>query len=99
MPLPVSKQFHFDRSQSVVEIPNASSMYDFMRILPAVPSDILDYHLARGDFESWVRSTLHDEDLARRIHKIANRHLEKNQLNQALVDAVSSRYSELELLI
>jgi hypothetical protein len=98
-PLPVNKQFHFNSRQSDRAIPNASSMYDFMRILPDVPPDVLDYHLRRGDFEAWVKSTLHDEDLARRIHKIANRHLEKNQINQALFDAVSSRYAELESLI
>lgn len=98
-PLPDHKQFHFDLRQSGMPIPNASSMYDFMRILPEVPPDILAYHLSRGDFEVWVRSTLHDEDLARRIRKIANRQLEKNQLNRALFDAVSSRYTELESLI
>lgn len=98
-PLPSRKHFYFDAQNTGVEIPNASSMYDFLRILPKVPTKSLAYHLHRGDFETWVFSTLHDEELARRFRKIANRMLSEDQLSQAIVDAVSSRYEELELLI
>ena len=97
-PLPSDKQFYFHLNHGD-SLPSASSLYDFMRILPKVPEETLAYHLNRGDFETWVFSTLHDEELARRIHKIANRHLKKNQLSTALQDAVTSRYEELELLI
>jgi hydroxymethylpyrimidine pyrophosphatase-like HAD family hydrolase len=98
-PLPASKHFYFNHRHSDTAIPSASSMYDFLRIIPRVPPQTLAYHLHRGDFESWVYSTLHDEELSRRIRKIANRHLAEDQLTQALTEAVASRYEELELLI
>ncbi|MCB0669350.1 MAG: HAD hydrolase family protein [Saprospiraceae bacterium] len=97
-PLPADKQFYF-KELDKTRIPSASSLYDFMRILPRVPSEILAYHLHRGDFEAWTSSTLHDEELSRRIHKIGNRQLEGKELGQALTDAVTSRYEELEILV
>lgn len=97
-PLPSEKQFYFKQTEEK-NIPSASSLYDFMRIIPRVPAKILAFHLERGDFERWVFSTLHDEELSRRIRKIANRPIDQNKINQALTDAVTSRYEELEFLV
>jgi len=98
-PLPNNKQFYFHQSNQKGPALRATSMYDFLRIIPQVPWDTINYHLLRGDFEKWIEYTLHDSELAKRIHKIANRKLEGEVLRNSLSEAIASRYEELEKLL
>ncbi len=98
-PLPQHKRFHFNTDQTHAAPLSASSIHEFVHLLPEVPLPTLRYHLERGDFEHWFRRTLHDEELARRMRKIAHRQLSDDRLRKSLLDAVSSRYEELERLI
>jgi hypothetical protein len=41
---------------------------------------------------------LHDEELARRVHKIADHHLKGEDLRRTLLEVVVDRYEELDLL-
>lgn len=94
-PLPSTKRFYFRSGPPCC----AASFWEFREALQTVPLGALRYHLGRGDFERWVAEVLHDQELARRIHKLANRPLEDAELREALRGAVALRYEELESLI
>jgi Family of unknown function (DUF5752) len=97
-PMPESKRFFFydlDRKSSGR---SAASLWEFREALRDVSAGTLRYHLDRGDFQVWLQEVLHDEELARRIHKVASHHLEGEELRQALLDVVIERYEELEML-
>jgi hypothetical protein len=47
----------------------------------------------------WLRDVLPDEELARKLNKIARRNMGGSELRQALDAVVSDRYAVLESLI
>lgn len=98
-PLPESKRFYFHRNGRQQGTRVASSLWEFRDALGTVPSDTLQYHLERGDFERWLADVLHDEELARRLRKIRHRQPEREHLRNTLLETVADRYEELESLI
>ncbi len=98
-PLPQHKQFHFDQTKTGGEKYSAASIYDFLRLIPTLPITALKYHLHRGDLEAWCKYILHDDELAKRLRKIANRKMASGEIRDAMLNAVSSRFQELEKLI
>lgn len=97
-PLPIDKQFYFKGPQNGFD-QKASSLFDFLMAIPSLSIETLKYHLSRGDFEAWFREVLHDEELAKRIRKIANRKTPSKWLRAVITEAVTSRYQELEKMI
>lgn len=97
--LPASKRFYFCAADGTCLGRSAASLWEFRELLAHVDLDSLIYHTRRGDFEHWVRDVLRDDELARRLRKIAHRTSYDPQLRQALVLNVSSRYEELEQLV
>ncbi len=98
-PLPLNKQFHFDLHQMNGLKLSATSIYDFLKVVPRVTTDALKFHLERGDFEAWFREVLHDEELVKRVRKISKRNIPRENIKHALTEAVGSRYRELEKLV
>ncbi len=97
-PLPNEKRFYF-RAGNGSEQRTAASLWEFRELIPKLTSDTVHYHLTRGDFERWISGVFHDEELAQRIHKLANRPLGKSQLKASLLSLVTNHYEELERLI
>jgi hypothetical protein len=98
-PLPESKRFHFHAIGTRRGPRFAASLWEFREALAEVPTTTLEYHLEREDFERWLTEVLHDKELAHRLRKIRHRHIERQQLREALVTVVADRYEELESLI
>ncbi len=98
-PLPEHKRFYFHASGTSRGSQAAASLWEFREALAAVPTEVLLFHLERGDFERWMREVIHDEELARQLRKIRHRVPEQAQVREMLVAAVSNRYKELESLI
>ncbi|MDX1547279.1 MAG: hypothetical protein R3247_09845, partial [Rhodothermales bacterium] len=96
-PLPPEKRFYFRGNQHGRR--SAASLWEFREALAEVPARTLQYHLERRDFERWLKETLHDDELARRIRKIRRRAPEQEVLPGILTAAVAGRYDELESLI
>lgn len=97
-PLPESKRFYFrDKGGRYVGY-TVANLWEFREALRQVPLELLHYHMEKGDFERWLEQVLHDEELARRVHKIAHRQLEGEALRQALLEVVIDRYEELDSL-
>jgi hypothetical protein len=98
-PLPEWKRFYFQKPGGRYLGLAAASLWEFRELLNEVPIDSLRYHLERGDFESWLQQVLHDEELARRVHKVGDHGLRGEDLRRALLEVVIERYEELEALI
>ncbi len=49
---------------------NAKSLTDFLEKIKSVKLESLRFHLQRQDFQNWVKQTLGDSKLARRMEKI-----------------------------
>lgn len=97
-PLPESKRFHFHDESGRYLKHAAANLYEFRETLHDLPISSLGYHLQRGDFERWLRDVLHDDELAHRVQKIANRNLQGDVMRQTLLETVIERYEELDNL-
>ena len=60
--------FFTDFGQNTGEL--AISIPDFLKKLSIVPSKSIEFHFNRGDFENWIRETLDDKYLSKRIGEI-----------------------------
>ncbi len=97
-PLPENKRFYFHSPEGYYIGYTAASMWEFREAISEVPTKSLYHHLSRGDFESWLQDVFHDEELARRVHKLSHQELTGESLRQALLEIVIDRYDELETL-
>lgn len=97
-PLPEQKRFYFRNSHGQVE-GSAANLWEFWEQLGRVSDSALGYHLVRGDFGRWCADVLHDDELARRIDRIASRGLRGEPLREALREVAAERYNELEARI
>lgn len=95
-PLPVWKAFHFHTPAGISLGWTAGNLWEFRNALAEVPVESISYHLYRGDFEHWLREVIHDEELARRVHKVSDRKLKGEALRRALLEVVIARYNELD---
>ncbi|HNT24417.1 MAG TPA: DUF5752 family protein [Anaerolineales bacterium] len=94
-PLPEHKRFYFNQPDGRA-LGQAANLWEFREQLGRLPPSVIAYHLERGDFAHWLQEVLHDEELARRITKVAGRGLSGEPLRQALLEVVIDRYEELE---
>jgi hydroxymethylpyrimidine pyrophosphatase-like HAD family hydrolase len=98
-PLPEPRRFYFQIEEPYGGSRVAASLWELRDALGDLPVATLAHHLYRGDFERWVRDVLRDPELARRLRKLSRRQLAGEELREALVTTVASRYEELESLI
>jgi phosphoglycolate phosphatase (TIGR01487 family) len=97
-PLPTDKRFEF-RDGAGRHFGSAASLWEFLEAIKAAPADSVQFHLHRGDFERWAGKALRDQDLSRKLRKLANRRLDKTESREALYSLVEAHYRELESLI
>lgn len=98
-PLPADKQFYFHTNAGDRHVRPAASMWEFLQALPQLSSNTITFHMERRDFERWTQDVIHDEELSRQIHKLAQRQMEGQSLKDALFNTVAHRFDELESLI
>ncbi|HET92088.1 MAG TPA: response regulator [Chloroflexi bacterium] len=96
--LPEHKRFHFHDASGCYLHCTAANLWEFRHRLEDLPLDSVQYHLHRADFERWLREVLHDDELARRVHRVSQCDLAGAPLRQALLDVVIERYEELDTL-
>lgn len=98
-PLPEWKRFYFYEPESGSTRRSAASLWEFRELLGEISNASLEYHLRRGDFQSWLRDVLHDEELASQVDRLTSLELESDSLRQAILEVVHDRYEELDALI
>jgi hypothetical protein len=92
--VPPDEGFHFCTENGVYTKVTAISLADFAEKLQKIDINSVLFHFPRGDFQSWIKSTLGDEELAHRISKIKST-LDADSLRKQLLKLVYKRIIEL----
>lgn len=77
---------------------SASSLIEFDRQIKQVTTDSIEFHLYRGDFESWLSDALKDPELAKTVGKLKTEELKGEPLRKALLKAIDAKYGVGDLL-
>jgi predicted transcriptional regulator len=77
---------------------SAHSLEEFYRLIKQVTSDSLDFHMYRGDFESWVRNVVGDHELALDLSEPKAAGLHGEDLRKRLLTIIDFRYGINQLL-
>ncbi|HLN88631.1 MAG TPA: DUF5752 family protein [Candidatus Binatia bacterium] len=96
-PVPYEQGFHFFAPDGHYSGETAMSLCSFLRDLEHVDMQSIRFHFERCDFQKWLRTTMGDEELARRID-ILEKSTPDEMLRQQLIDSVQERISELQLI-
>jgi len=96
--LPTDKGFtffyEFARQTSIT----AHDLFEFARALRNVPTQSIQYHVERADFERWLSQVLGDKKLAEKVGALAVEKLVGESLRKRLVAVVEARLRQLESL-
>jgi len=72
---------------------NAKSLSDFFEKIKSIELESLAFHLQRKDFQNWIKKTLGDSKLARKIGKIRPSH--DDNLRRKMCTTIGNRIKEL----
>ena len=75
---------------------SAASLEEFKEKISEVPTESLEFHINRNDFEKWVAGTLKDRELAKEIMRLRDQNLTGEDLRDQLHLIVSKRCKELK---
>ena len=92
--VPYENGFHFYTAPGHFTRETATSLDTFEKKLQIIPADSVNFHLQRGDFQKWIKDTLGDEELAKRVSSI-KRTLPVEDLRKELLAIVQTRITEL----
>jgi len=73
----------------------AWSLYGFIKAVQTVDDKAFEFHIKTGDFESWIKYSLKDEELAETFRQIAASKKKKKTLRRAIITAAKERYNNL----
>jgi len=73
----------------------AANLADFCEDIKTVDIKSVKFHFGRGDYERWVRETLHDAKLARRLKRM-KKTISGEQLRNKILQVVRKRMDELQ---
>jgi hypothetical protein len=94
--VPYEKGFHFHTAVNNFTRETATSLDTFEKKLQTVPADAINFHLQRGDFQKWIKNTLGDDALAKRVSSISIM-LPAEGMRKELLAIVQTRITELKL--
>ena len=92
-PVPEGKRFQFYNSLGNPTGLSAGSVKEFRDAALKVDADSLEFHLYRGDFENWFRTTLNDEVFADELATIKKTDLKGEELKKAIAKATNLKYN------
>ncbi len=90
--LPENLKFNFYLAEGKPTGMLASSVKEFRENVLRVESGSLEFHLNRGDFENWFRSSIVDYPFADELAKIKKLNLSGEELRKAILKAVDLKY-------
>ena len=73
----------------------AANLADFCENMKTIDIASVTFHFERGDYERWVRETLHDAELARKLKRI-KKSSSGEQLRNKILRSVRKRLNELQ---
>ena len=92
--VPQDNGFRFCTDNGIYTKVTAVSLADFAEKLQKIEINSVLFHFPRGDFQSWIKNTLGDEELAHRIYKIKSNLVAEN-LRKQLEKLLYKRIIEL----
>jgi len=72
----------------------AWTLKGFIQALRKINMKALRFHIKRGDFERWMRDSLHDEVLAEKIRELRTSGLKENELRRLMIKILEKRFQE-----
>lgn len=75
----------------------ACNLGEFCESVESLPTETIQFHLARGDFENWI-NFLGDDVLVRQISVLRSENLPAEELRRAFVSTVQERQTQLQKL-
>ena len=93
--VPYDNGFHFYTGIGNYTGVTATSLAEFAEKLQAVDSGSIRFHFQRADFQKWIKTTIGDPELAKRMNMI-KRELSDENLRQELLKVVQTRVVELK---
>jgi alpha-amylase len=92
--VPFENGFHFFAELGKYTGITACSTVEFAEKLQIIPIQSVMFHFQRQDFQKWVKNTIGDEELAKRINRIEAWSSDEN-LRKELFKTVHNRITEL----
>jgi alpha-amylase len=92
---PFENSFHFFTEHGKYTGITASSVVEFSEKLQTVPVQSVTFHFQRQDFQKWLKDTIGDEQLAKRIDEI-KAGFQDEDLRKELSQRVQNRIAELQ---
>ena len=92
--VPFENGFHFYTELGKNTGITASSTVEFAEKLQIIPIQSVTFHFQRQDFQKWLKNTIGDEELAKRINQI-NAWVHDENLRKELFKTVQNRITEL----
>jgi predicted transcriptional regulator len=93
--VPEEAKFHFYNGIGQPTEFKAGSIRTFYVSVEQVPTESLEFHLYRGDFENWLRSEIQDFALASELAKVKSTGLKGEELRTEILKTVEARYGML----
>ena len=92
-PVAHGKEFHFYTGIDQPTGFSAENIKEFYEIIKRVPSDSLQFHLLREDFENWTKKAVKDEELANEIALLREKTIEKEEIRNEMMKTIAKKYS------
>jgi len=73
----------------------AANLADFCENMKTINIKSVTFHFERGDYERWIRETLHDAELARKLKRI-KKSISGEELRNKILQAARKRLNELQ---
>ncbi|MCW4045139.1 MAG: hypothetical protein NWE94_06450 [Candidatus Bathyarchaeota archaeon] len=91
-PVPEGAEFQFYAAIGQPIGVAAKSVWEFYEAVKQVAACSLEFHLTRGDFENWMRTTLDDAEFAEELARLKKPKLKGEKLRKAIIKAAENKY-------
>jgi DNA-binding Lrp family transcriptional regulator len=91
--VPSNMRFHFYIAISQPTGSSAGSIKEFYDLISTTNAASLEFHVRRGDFESWFRNAMGEGDFANALGKLKNSDLVGEDLRKSLLKEVKAKYN------
>jgi hypothetical protein len=96
--IPYDNGFHFYHGIGNYTGVTATSLAEFAEKLQIIDANSIRFHFQRGDFQKWIKDTIGDVELAKRINMLSGDLPEEDSRKQ-LSKLVQTRIIELKTFI
>ena len=93
--VPYEKGFHFFMTDGHYTGETAISLLAFAKDLESQDIQSIRFHFERGDFQKWIKTSIGDEELAKRIDSLTKKASDED-LRKQLSEVLQKRLLELQ---